>query len=350
MSPDLPDFRDLAVAVAGDVICDRYQSCEPKSLSREAPVLVLRHIAEEIRAGGAGNVARNLRALGAKTALFGVVGRDAPGRELREALQTEQIDVDGLITAPDWITPQKTRIVAAEARRNQQQVLRIDSEPLGAAPVELRRLALSKLRERVLEFDALVLSEYDYGFVDSELAALAEEFSRRGRIIVLDPRESFEGFHGLSALTPNLGELANFAKLPSERLADPRVLEQAAAQVLERSRARWLLSHAARTAWRCSARACRAAGCACKPRATATSPMSPAPATPRRQCLRWPWRASWTPLPRCAWPTPPPASWSWRAALRSARPRHWRRRWRTHRAPPNWPGARGRDCALAGAR
>jgi D-beta-D-heptose 7-phosphate kinase/D-beta-D-heptose 1-phosphate adenosyltransferase len=241
MSPDLPDFRDLAVAVAGDVICDRYQSCEPKSLSREAPVLVLRHIAEEIRAGGAGNVARNLRALGAKTALFGVVGRDAPGRELREALQTEQIDVDGLITAPDWITPQKTRIVAAEARRNQQQVLRIDSEPLGAAPVELRRLALSKLRERVLEFDALVLSEYDYGFVDSELAALAEEFSRRGRIVVLDPRESFEGFHGLSALTPNLGELANFAKLPSERLADPRVLELAAAQVLERSRARWLL-------------------------------------------------------------------------------------------------------------
>lgn len=241
MAAPIPDFRDLRVAVAGDVICDRYLACEPKSLSREAPVMVLRHLSEEIRAGGAGNVARNLRALGANTALFGVVGRDAPGRELREALQAEQIDVASLCIAADWTTPLKTRIVAAEARRNVQQVLRIDNEPASAPPQELRRQVLAQLRTRLQGFDALVLSDYDYGFVDGELARLAEEFARSGRVVVLDPRETLDGFSGLSALTPNLGELARFANTSAERLADPRLLREAAQGVLARSGARWLL-------------------------------------------------------------------------------------------------------------
>lgn len=241
MAAEIPDFRGLSVAVAGDVICDRYLTCAPKSLSREAPVMVLRHLGEEIRAGGAGNVARNLRALGASVALFGVVGRDAAGRELRSALEAERIAVEGLVVAPDWITPLKTRIVAAEARRNVQQVLRIDSEPAAAAPANLRRQVLEQLRGRVASLDALVISDYDYGFVDEELARLAAEFTRERRVVVLDPRESFEAFQGITALTPNLGELARFAEVAAEDLSDARALEQAAHAVLARCGARWIL-------------------------------------------------------------------------------------------------------------
>ncbi|HUR29633.1 MAG TPA: PfkB family carbohydrate kinase [Planctomycetota bacterium] len=241
MTFEAPDFRGLVVAVAGDVICDRYLFCEPKSLSREAPVMVLRHVGERVRAGGAGNVARNLTALGAKTSLFGVVGKDAPGREVRHELEQELVGVEGLSPVNGWTTPLKTRVVAAEPRRNPQQVLRIDTEAIAPASAEARHDVQARLRAALGEVDALVLSDYSYGFVDRELGRLAREFVASGHVVVLDPRDALEGFEGLTALTPNVMELAHFAGVPHERLAKSAELESAARSVLERCRARWML-------------------------------------------------------------------------------------------------------------
>ena len=88
MSELVPDFSGLRVAVAGDLVADHYLHAEPQRLSREAPVMVLRHRAEEVGAGGAANVARNLRALGASVEVFGAVGRDPSGRELLRTLES----------------------------------------------------------------------------------------------------------------------------------------------------------------------------------------------------------------------------------------------------------------------
>ena len=85
----VPDFGALRVAVAGDLICDHHVVAEPRGLSREAPVMVLRHRGESVGAGGAANVARNLRALGATTLCVGALGRDARGREVIERLEGE---------------------------------------------------------------------------------------------------------------------------------------------------------------------------------------------------------------------------------------------------------------------
>jgi len=76
----VPDFSKLRVAVAGDLVADHYLYGEPTRLSREAPVMVLRHRGEEFGAGGAANAARNLRSLGAEVHALGVVGRDKSGR------------------------------------------------------------------------------------------------------------------------------------------------------------------------------------------------------------------------------------------------------------------------------
>ncbi len=241
MSIKLPDFAGLRVAVAGDVICDRYMVCEPKSLSREAPVMVLRHVEERVRPGGAGNVARNLAALGATTTLFGVVGRDVAGRELRIELEHDLVGVESLTSVAGWTTPTKTRVVAAEPRRNVQQVLRIDTEPAEAAPEEVRADVRARLRAALANIDLLVLSDYDYGFVDRELGKLAREFKDSGRVVVLDPRQRFEGFEGLTALTPNVEELAHFALVAPERLTKSSDLEAAATSVLARCGARWML-------------------------------------------------------------------------------------------------------------
>ncbi|MCC6406289.1 MAG: sugar kinase [Planctomycetes bacterium] len=237
----VPDFSKLRVAVLGDAIADHYVVCEPRSLSREAPVMVLRHAHEYVGAGGAANVARNLRALGATTSIFGVVGRDARGRELAELLENDGVDATGLVTVAGWLTPTKTRVVAAEPRRNLQQVLRIDREPQGPAPREVRAGVVERLLARANEFDALVLSDYEYGSIDAELGRAAVSLAKAGKIVVLDPRATLAGFEGLTALTPNVGEMARFTRRDPDELVDVRALADSARELLERVPTRWLL-------------------------------------------------------------------------------------------------------------
>ncbi|MCE9594678.1 MAG: sugar kinase [Planctomycetes bacterium] len=237
----LPDFSNLRVAVVGDSIADHYVVCEPRSLSREAPVMVLRHANEYVGAGGAANVARNLKSLGAPTSIFGVVGRDGRGRELVELLENDAIDASGLVSVAGWLTPTKTRIVAAEPRRNLQQVLRIDREPAAPAPREVRAGVCERLLSRANDFDALVLSDYEYGSIDVELARVAGEYARLGKVVVLDPRATLDGFGALTALTPNVGEVARFTRRETDELADVRVLAASARELLARVPMRWLL-------------------------------------------------------------------------------------------------------------
>jgi rfaE bifunctional protein kinase chain/domain len=236
-----PDFARLSVAVAGDLIADRYLLAEPKALSREAPVIVLREVSERLGAGGAANVARNLLALGARTRVLGAVGRDARGRELVELLEGEGVDVGGIASVPGWSTPTKTRVLAAEPRRSLQQVLRLDRDPQAPVPGAVR----AELGERVArlagEVDALVLSDYDYGLLDEGVARAAARLADAGATVVLDPRSRLAGFEGLSALTPNVPELARFTGRAPEALADPGELARAAGELLERARPRWLL-------------------------------------------------------------------------------------------------------------
>ena len=229
----IPDFTGLRVAVVGDLIADHYMVCEPRGLSREAPVMVLGHSHEYLSAGGAANVARNLAALGAETRCLGAVGRDARGRELLELLRVEGIDVEGVLTVPGWVTTTKTRIVAAEPRRNLSQVLRVDHTPKGPLGPDARREVEALLAGLAGAVDAVVLSDYEIGLFDHGLArrgaALARELP-----VVLDPRSNLEGFEGVTALTPNVGELAGFTGRTTEQLADADALAEAAGQLRER--------------------------------------------------------------------------------------------------------------------
>ena len=238
---DLPDFQSLSVAVVGDPIADLYLYARPRRLSREAPVMVLRHISERLGAGGAANVARNLRALGPRVSLFGALGRDANGRELARILGAEEIDISGLAHIAEWTTPTKTRVLAALSRRFPQQVLRIDREPARPVPTEARAELVGLLRERADEFDAVVISDYEYGTVSPEVGEVAREFAASGKLVVLDPRRNLDLFVGVTALTPNVEELARFIDVDPERLDNAAALREAAARLLGAGLCRWLL-------------------------------------------------------------------------------------------------------------
>ncbi len=241
MTANIPDFSGLRVAVVGDLIADHYLYVRPTRLSREAPVMVLSHQSESIGAGGAANVARNLRALGAEVRILGATGRDSSGRELVRLLDEQGVDTSGLEILGGWTTPTKTRILAAEPRRSLQQVLRIDREPSAPAAESVRRTIAGRIRELAGSVDVLLVSDYEYGMVCPEVADAARDLCERGTLVVLDPREVVESFAGITALTPNMGELARFANLSTEALADPGRLREVAAAFRDRIRVRWLL-------------------------------------------------------------------------------------------------------------
>ena len=240
-SSKTPDFEAQRVAVIGDLVTDHYLFAEPRRLSREAPVMVLRYRSESISAGGAANVARNLRALGAAVSVFGVVGNDGNGRELLRALETEGLDLSGVDRVDGWTTPTKTRVLAAEARRFPHQVLRIDREPTEALAISIRQRIAQSLEERAEEFDAVLLSDYEYGLIGDDVARAAKRLALDGRVVVLDPRREVERFAGITALTPNVGELAHFSGIEADRLDRTEVLRKAARELFERVGCRWLL-------------------------------------------------------------------------------------------------------------
>jgi rfaE bifunctional protein kinase chain/domain len=233
LSDQVPDFSGLRVAVVGDLIADHYLYGRPSRLSREAPVMILRHVGEDIGAGGAANVARNLWALGARARVIGAVGDDETGRKLVAVLKASDLRTDEILTVDGRITPTKTRVLGAEPRRTMQQMLRIDREPDGEFDATTKHAISDRVRSVIGEIDALVVSDYGYGTASDELAEIAREASQAGVTVVLDPRESLSYFRGITAITPNLSELARATGHGTDDFDDWATLGKAARSLVE---------------------------------------------------------------------------------------------------------------------
>lgn len=240
-TPRLSHFSELEVVVVGDLIVDHYLYAEPRRLSREAPVMVLRHVHDRVGAGGAANVARNARALGCRVRVLGVVGADESGRLLLELLAAESIDTSGVRTLADFRTPTKTRVLAAEPRRSLQQVLRIDRDPQRPIAPEVKAAIAAELDATADSIDALVVSDYGYGIAAEEVGLAATRLCAAGKTAVLDPLREVRRFAGLTALTPNVSELASCTGTPLDDLDDRDALAAAAAALLRKAACRFLL-------------------------------------------------------------------------------------------------------------
>ena len=238
----LSQFTDLDVAVVGDLVVDHYLYAEPRRLSREAPVMVLRHVHDRFGAGGAANVARNLRALGCRVRVLGVVGRDDSGRKLLELLEADSIDTSAVVTLDGGFgTATKTRVLAAEPRRKLQQVLRIDRE--SAHPIEpaVRAAIAGDLAAAAGSVDAVVVSDYGYGVASAEVGLAVGHLAATGTTVVLDPRDDVRHLRGLTAATPNIDELARCTGIAADRLDDRDELAAAASALLQLAGCRFLL-------------------------------------------------------------------------------------------------------------
>ncbi len=210
-SPDLSRLLDIVsafsrqtIVVLGDFVVDEYVTGEISRVSREAPVLILRHRQTEIIPGGGANAANNLADLGAKVFPIGAVGDDAAGNALIEYFHRKQVDVSGIIRARDWTTTTKTRYLARWTHTSRQQVLRVDREPETELPPRIAAQILRKSRARIAKSDAVLVSDYGTGSVTPRLLK-----SLRPKIATLDSRYRLLAYRGvkLTAATPNEPEL-----------------------------------------------------------------------------------------------------------------------------------------------
>lgn len=207
LSRVLNSFATRRILVIGDFIADEFVHGEIARVSREAPVLILRHEKTSTVPGGAGNAAANLAALGVKTACVGVVGRDRSGRGLTLSLREFGVDTLGVVSVVGRTTPTKTRILAGSSHAPRQQVIRIDREPDGPPDAAIEEKLQNRLSELLSTADGVIVSDYGYGAVSSATIEILRAWkTATGKPVVVDSRYRLNAFHGFTAATPNQEE------------------------------------------------------------------------------------------------------------------------------------------------
>jgi rfaE bifunctional protein kinase chain/domain len=202
-------FAGVRVALIGDLVLDRFILGTPKRISREAPVIILRHEGQRDVPGGGANALANIAALGVEVKAVAAIGDDEPGSALRAALTERGIDDDFIVTVPGYRTPTKVRILGGGPSSLKHQVARYDIEDRLADDGSWRRELEGHLGEAVEDASAVAISDYGYGCVSPRLVA---SLARRGQRpwLCLDSRYRVGSFGGVDCATPNLGELEAF--------------------------------------------------------------------------------------------------------------------------------------------
>lgn len=217
----LSRIRSARILVIGDFMLDAYTRGRIERISPEAPVPVLHACTETSQPGGAGNVALNVRALGAEVIACGRVGNDRHGKQLLQELERDGIDTGLVLVQEGYITPVKNRILA-EA----QQVLRVDIEAAMPIAQALENRVLDALETLVNDVDLVAISDYGKGFLSPLLLQRVIAAARaHGRMVVVDPKgDDFAKYAHATLLKPNVREAYAAAQLPLETSLD-RVAE-----------------------------------------------------------------------------------------------------------------------------
>ncbi len=198
-------YKEVKIAVIGDIVADIYIYGKPFRLSREAPVLVVRHDGERILPGSAGNTIHNLSRLGVRIFPLVVIGNDEPGRSLLDGLSMMNIDREGIIVVDGRTTITKTRIMAGDDHTSKQQVIRIDREIRESLPEKVESRILVCLDRIAKQVDALIVSDYGYDLITPALLEKLKAIAAKKKVVV-DSRYRLHLFSGFTAITPNESE------------------------------------------------------------------------------------------------------------------------------------------------
>jgi rfaE bifunctional protein kinase chain/domain len=201
-------FPKITVTVTGDLVADEFIFGEISRVSREAPVLILKHRERTVVPGGGANAVNNLADLGVNVLPVGVVGDDEPGRLLLRGFRRKRIPISGILKDKSYATVTKTRILAGMTHTWRQQVVRIDREPGCDPNPRLKRELVLAARQYARASDALLISDYGYGAASPAiLNAIQDKVNLKGVPVVLDSRYRMLQYSGVTAATPNEPEV-----------------------------------------------------------------------------------------------------------------------------------------------
>ena len=236
----IDEFPKLSITVLGDIIADEFIYGEISRVSREAPVLILRHRDRTVVPGGAGSAIYNLADLGVTVLPVGVIGDDEPGRLLLQAFRRKRISVSGIRRIKGRSTITKTRVLAGMTHSARQQVIRVDREP----ETPLDRASVHELiyetRGYIHASDALLISDYGYGAATPQIYAnVRAKAAVNGVPVTVDSRYRTLDYIGVTAATPNEPELEDALQITIGN-DDERLLEAGKA-ILQRMKLQSLL-------------------------------------------------------------------------------------------------------------
>ncbi|MBD3674138.1 MAG: D-glycero-beta-D-manno-heptose 1-phosphate adenylyltransferase [Planctomycetaceae bacterium] len=211
------------VLVLGDLILDRYIWGNADRISQEAPVILLREDREEIRLGGASNVANMLAGLDTDVIMAGVVGNDADGEVVRKELESAGVDVSGVVSDPSRPTTVKERYIGRAHHRHPHQMLRVDREVKTAVSSEIEVKLLKAVTEALPECSAVLISDYAKGVCTPGLLnRIIQRVRAAGLPVIADPASSGDYliYRGATAITPNRLETSRATGLDVETIDD----------------------------------------------------------------------------------------------------------------------------------
>lgn len=199
-------LKEPRVLVIGDLAIDEMIYGDAERISREAPVLILRHSATKLILGAASNAANNVASLnGGKVSVIGVCGDDFQATQLRETFEKANVNCGRLVVDPSRKTTTKTRVSGSITTSITQQIVRIDRQTDGYLNKEIEQEVLKQIERSIPENDAIILSDYHIGTLTpkiiQETIRLANQYNK---IIVVDAQKNLEIYKNVTSMTPNL--------------------------------------------------------------------------------------------------------------------------------------------------
>ncbi|MBL0687369.1 MAG: D-glycero-beta-D-manno-heptose 1-phosphate adenylyltransferase [Sulfurospirillum sp.] len=183
---------------------------ESKRISPEAPVQVVDIDRETTVLGGAGNVANNLIAMGAKVTVLSVIGEDSNGKELLNMLKTSGVESTNITKQKGRHTSKKSRVIAVH-----QQIIRYDMESKDDINSKSEDDLYSKFEKIVKTFDAILLSDYGKGVLTKTLTCRLIDLAKKyNKFILVDPKgDDYSKYKGATLITPNKKEAVEATKI-----------------------------------------------------------------------------------------------------------------------------------------
>jgi rfaE bifunctional protein kinase chain/domain len=219
------------MGVVGDLMLDRYLWGNSTRISPEAPVPIVDFEKQNEALGGAGNVAANLAALGARVEMFGVIGvgkapADEPGEALRKDLRAANISDKGVVSDARRITTVKTRIIGGR-----QHIVRVDRERREPLHPDTQGRLLRTLSASLKNLDALVISDYNKGIITEDFAEKILGLAHRVKVpVFIGPKQSLlYAYRGAKGIVCNAKEAGQFL---TQTLTDDKSFDDAGRKLL----------------------------------------------------------------------------------------------------------------------